>query len=219
MPHSAQPRHTNRWAPRTQKRHQQEHRPQRPTERSDPTQHAKGRTGDCPGPRKGTTTRRNVTREGGGHGALKRENARLRGSAKCIASRRSQVCRRAASPWAASDVCSSHVPRNRQESPNFCSEKAFANPRREPHRLCAAAAPVPVPLTLCPPEGSEGLARAMPYGAPGPRPGHHVPTRSHAPEAVRQAVGGGCRSGWGRLLSVTNATQAGIWRQGDSGWA
>ena len=60
-PHPAQPRHTNDWAPRTRKRHQQEHRPQRPTERSDPTQHAKGRTGDCPGPRKGTTTRRNVT--------------------------------------------------------------------------------------------------------------------------------------------------------------
>ena len=31
-----------------------EHRPQRPTERSDPTRHAKGRTGDCPGPRKET---------------------------------------------------------------------------------------------------------------------------------------------------------------------
>ena len=46
----------------TRKRHQQEHRPQRPTESSDPTQHAKGRTGDRPGPRKGTTTRRNVTR-------------------------------------------------------------------------------------------------------------------------------------------------------------
>ena len=61
MPHSAQPRHTNHWAPRTRKRHQQEHRPQRPTERSDPTQHAKGRTGDCPGPRKRATTRRNVT--------------------------------------------------------------------------------------------------------------------------------------------------------------
>ena len=61
MPHSAQPQHTDYWAPRTRKRHQQEHRPQRPTERSDPTQHAKGRTGDCPGPRKGTTTRRNVT--------------------------------------------------------------------------------------------------------------------------------------------------------------
>ena len=60
-PHSAQPQHTNYWAPRTRKRHQQEHRPQRPTERSDPTQHAEGRTGDCPGPRKETTTRRNVT--------------------------------------------------------------------------------------------------------------------------------------------------------------
>ena len=65
-PHPAQPRHTNDWAPRTRKRHQREHRPQRPTERSDPTQHAKGRTGDCPGPREGATTRRNVTRGGGG---------------------------------------------------------------------------------------------------------------------------------------------------------
>ena len=42
----------------------QEHRPQRPTEHSDPTQYAKGRTGDCPGPRKETTTRRNVTQGG-----------------------------------------------------------------------------------------------------------------------------------------------------------
>ena len=63
-PHLAQPRHNNDWAPQTRKRHQQEHRPQRPTERSDPTQHAKGRTGDCPGPRKETTTRRNVTQGG-----------------------------------------------------------------------------------------------------------------------------------------------------------
>ena len=67
MPHPAQPRHTY-WAPRTRKRHQQKHRPQRPTQRSDPTQHAKGRTGDCPGPRKETTTRRNVTQGGGGGG-------------------------------------------------------------------------------------------------------------------------------------------------------
>ena len=65
MPHSAQSQHANYWAPRTRKRHQQEHRPQRPTESSDPTQHAKGRTGDRPGPRKGATTRRNVTQ--GGH--------------------------------------------------------------------------------------------------------------------------------------------------------
>ena len=48
------------------KRHQQEHRPQRLTERSDPTQRAEGRTGDCPGPRKGATTRRTVTQGGGG---------------------------------------------------------------------------------------------------------------------------------------------------------
>ena len=32
MPDPAQPRHTNHWAPRTRKRHQREHRPQRPTE-------------------------------------------------------------------------------------------------------------------------------------------------------------------------------------------
>ena len=75
LPHPAQPRHTNHWAPRTRKRHQQEHRPQRPTERSDPTQHAKGRPGDCPGPRKETTTQRNVTQGGGGgaHRALCRD--------------------------------------------------------------------------------------------------------------------------------------------------
>ena len=67
MPHSAQPQHANYWAPRTRKRHQQEHRPQRPTERSDPTQHAKGRTGDCPGPRKETATRPNVAQGGALH--------------------------------------------------------------------------------------------------------------------------------------------------------
>ena len=65
MPHSAQPQRTNHWTPRTRKRHQQEHRLQRPTESSNLMQHAKGRTGDCPGPRKGTTTRQNVTRGGG----------------------------------------------------------------------------------------------------------------------------------------------------------
>ena len=74
-PHSAQPQHTSHWAPRTRKRHQQEHRPQRPTERSDPTQHAKGRTGDCPGPRKGATTGRNVTHGGGVVGVQTRGGA------------------------------------------------------------------------------------------------------------------------------------------------
>ena len=78
MPHSAQPRHTKYWAPRTWKQHQQEHRPQRPTENSNPTQHAKGKTGDCPGPRKETTTRRNVT-QGGGGGAVPSPNIRSDG--------------------------------------------------------------------------------------------------------------------------------------------
>ena len=70
VPHSAQSQHANYWAPRTRKRHQQEHRPQRPTESSDPTQHAKGRTGECPGPRKGATTRRNVTQGGVWYGMV-----------------------------------------------------------------------------------------------------------------------------------------------------
>ena len=35
------------------------------TESSNPAQHAKGRTGDCPWPHKGATTRRNVTQGGG----------------------------------------------------------------------------------------------------------------------------------------------------------
>ena len=38
-----------------------------------------------------------------------------------------------------------------------------------------------------------------------------------APQAVRQAFGGGCKSGWGRLLSVTNAIEAGTCRQGEAG--
>ena len=42
-------------------------------------------------------------------------------------------------------------------------------------------------------------------------------TSEAAPEAVRQVVGGGCQSGWGPLLSVTNAIEAGTCRQGDSG--
>ena len=73
MPHPAQPQHTYYGAPQTRQRHQPEHRPQRPTERSDPTQHAKGRTGDCPGPRKGITTQRNVTQGGS------RDRARIQG--------------------------------------------------------------------------------------------------------------------------------------------
>ena len=38
------------------------------------------------------------------------------------------------------------------------------------------------------------------------------PASQAAPEAVRQAVGGGCRSGWGRLLSVATAIEPGTCR-------
>ena len=47
----------------------------------------------------------------------------------------------------------------------------------------------------------------------------HIRREQTAPEAVVQAIGEGCQSGWGRLLSVTNAIDAGICRRADSGWA
>ena len=59
------------------------------------------------------------------------------------------------------------------------------------------------------------LVQTQPPLAPGPRDAigrEGVPEA--APEAVGQAVGGGCRSGWGQLLSVTNAVEAGTWREG-----
>ena len=59
-----------------------------------------------------------------------------------------------------------------------------------------------------------------PNGVTGPRDAlEGKGTSEVAPEVVRQAVGGGCRSGWGRLVSVTNVTEVGTCRQGDSGWA
>ena len=70
----------------------------------------------------------------------------------------------------------------------------------------------------------EGMSFVCPSHMPVPTP--QAPkvtpregTSKVAPEAARQAVGGGCQSGWGRLLSVTNAIDAGAFRQGDSGWA
>ena len=63
----AHPRYAHYWAPLTRTRHAMPHsaQPQHTNYYGDPTQHAKGRTGDRPGPRKGATTRRNVTRGGG----------------------------------------------------------------------------------------------------------------------------------------------------------
>ena len=68
QPQPAQPQDTNDGAPRKCKQHQQKHRPQQLPKRNDPTQHAKGRTGDCPGPYKETAIRGNVT-QGGGAGS------------------------------------------------------------------------------------------------------------------------------------------------------
>ena len=53
----AKPQCANYWAPPVRKRNHREHGPQRPSEHSDLMQHAKGRTGDCPGPHKETPTR------------------------------------------------------------------------------------------------------------------------------------------------------------------
>ena len=84
---------TTSTAPAHQRRRSadaEQHRPQRPTERSDPTQHAKGRTGDCPGPHKETTTGRNVTRGGGG--GLGPPRPRPPGAAACTALGSGQPC-------------------------------------------------------------------------------------------------------------------------------
>ena len=43
------PQCANYWAPLTRQRHHEEHWLQWPSQSIDPTQHAKGRTGDCPG--------------------------------------------------------------------------------------------------------------------------------------------------------------------------
>ena len=75
---STAPAHQQRGS--TQKQHQQEHRPQQPTKRSNPTQHAKVRTGDCPGPCKETATRRNVTQ--GAHHIKTEGSAPLCGAGK-----------------------------------------------------------------------------------------------------------------------------------------
>ena len=138
MPHSAQPQHTNYWAPRTRKRRQQEHRPQRPTESSNPMQHAKGRTGDRPGPRKGTTTRRNVT-QGGGGGVRARRGAapahacvvgRLFGfhAQKRVEGESSEV----ATPLCDDMGCSPVCPPRHGPSWVFFSTKLLALPREQP---------------------------------------------------------------------------------------
>ena len=70
-----------------------------------------------------------------------------------------------------------------------------------------------------PEQDTGGSPRQSPRHAPGEALEEQVCVgRGGTSEAVRQAVGGGCRSGWGRLLSVTNGIEAGLCRQGDRGW-
>ena len=71
---------------------------------------------------------------------------------------------------------------------------------------------------------SGAVLRAGAWGVPMPQRCIRREGASEAAmDAVRQAVGGGCQSGRGRLLAVTNAVEAGTWRQGDQwlgiGWA
>ena len=108
MPHSAQSQHANYWAPRTRKRHQQEHRPQRPTESSDPKQHAKGRTGDRPGPVKEQQPDGMSHGGGDGGGGAKPSNSdafRAIGSANRHSQRSAKQC------WQAPERGGARLPR------------------------------------------------------------------------------------------------------------
>ena len=71
------------------------------------------------------------------------------------------------------------------------------------------------------PEGARGGGLSVVVGEGGGGQGciGREGTSEGAPEAAKQAVEGGYQSGWGRLLSVTNATETGTCRQEDSGWA
>ena len=77
-----------------------------------------------------------------------------------------------------------------------------------PAELWCACMPRKRIVAFCPKLGGHGQGCTRREG-----------TSQAAPEAVEQAVGGGCQSGWGRLLSVILAVEASTCRQGDSGWA
>ena len=89
-----------------------------------------------------------------------------------------------------------------------------------PYPICTSSAFAPEHGIACVPVifWDWGLACAMGAGG-GQGCMRREGASKEAPGVIRQAVAGGCQSGWGRLLSVTNAVEAGTWRQGDSGWA
>ena len=99
--------------------------------------------------------------------------------------------------------------------------------QQAPRCMCFFKLPWPGRLSRCPaiatPLSTETPPQSPPRTFPCSHPGKGCIRRKGASgvalEAVRQAVGGGFQSGWGRLLSATNAIEAGTWRQGDNGWA
>ena len=129
--HSAQPRYTS-GAPRTWKRHQQEHWPQRPTERSNRTPHAEGRAGDCPGPRKKAAT------AGTGHGCrLAVTRRRLKPQPPWA---RRQRRRPADRRWWARPPCHHRCPALQRLSPLVCEYAPLAGlrlKRRAATRWCS----------------------------------------------------------------------------------
>ena len=104
-----------------------------------------------------------------------------------------------------------------------------------PRDVAPEMLPADLPTSDCspaPPSTNQSMAREYPLYYHGPHPRERLHVRLWTPcrrqgcirrggpsEAVRQVVGGGCQSGWGRLLSVTNAIEAGTWRHRDGGWA
>ena len=174
MPHPTQPQHTNYWAPRTRKRHQQEHRPQRPTESSDPTQHAKGRTGDCPGPRKETTTRRNVTQGVGRGWPGNRTSPPPPGGSlgNCLLQNRGHVV--GTKPPAAAAPLPLRRPCHGHTAPPLPRRVSVPRPRPPP----SARAPG---VRVHPPDGHDRAAGAL--------PGQHVLHRVPLPVVARDVHG------------------------------
>ena len=127
---------------------------------------------------------------------------------------------------------------NPSESPKTLPVPLSGGPGRVLSRWCRAEVGLPRPsVTNAVPGGADGERQraAGSQARPTERaifPGSNASVVPHpqgcigrdktsevVPEAVGQAVEAGCQSGWGPLLSVTNGIEAGVCRQGDSGWA
>ena len=157
--------------------YRQEHRPQRPTEHSDPTQHAKGRMGDRPGPRKGATTQRNVTQGGLSVSALRLSAL----PAPSLAVERG-------TPFSICQVAvSHHVPNVQLVGAWDTSHKTKSHPRDKvtiarrmaavlAHRLYAHPVPAAGPELRAVACAWDGRSYAVRLDFSGPQPPHHLGT-------------------------------------------